>query len=355
MARADGRFDGGRQGIAGRAVFVALAASTVLAATAALASGARVTAQAKVESIAIATPARANDFGWNQMGVAGARAAAKASGAKLTVSDGIGYDNVEPVLRRLARGGADFIVAHASGFNTIGPRVAERERVPVISYDNPKNLVPGLVSDIETSSQDGAYLAGVLAARMSTSGKLGLVLSAADINWFKQSGGFIAGARSVRRNAEFLFAIVGQAAYDDAAAGKRVVSTVIAQGADVVFGMGDGASFGYLQAVETAKRKVWFIDVIGDKRKIDKNGVLLSSVLWDFTKVFRQAIGDIERGTYGRRHYTLGVRNGISLLRTKHIPAPVWAAVVAAQKGVASGRISVPLTPTKAAVDKLLG
>ena len=56
--------------------------------------------------------------------------------------------------------------------------------------------------------------------------------------------------------------------------------TVIAAGADVVFGMGDGSSFGMMQAVETAKapagaRKVWFIDVIGDKRRIDKKGVLL--------------------------------------------------------------------------------
>ena len=51
---------------------------------------------------------------------------------------------------------------------------------------------------------------------------------------------------------KFRFAQIGQAAYADAAGGKRVTQSVIAAGADIVFGMGDGSSFGMLQAVETA-------------------------------------------------------------------------------------------------------
>ena len=68
--------------------------------------------------------------------------------------------------------------------------------------------------------------------------------------------------------------------------------------------MGDGSSFGMLQAVETATPpagadKVWFIDVIGDKSdpSVDPNGVLLSSVLWDFTGAFEDAIAQIDAGT----------------------------------------------------------
>lgn len=327
----------------------AVAAVAGLAAAAALAAG-----TGKVTTIAIAAPAKANDYGWNQMGVMAAKAVGKATGAKVVVNDGIGYDNTEAVLRRLAQSGASFVIAQASGFNTVAPRIAQQYKVPMISYDNPKNLIKGLMSDIETSSQDGAYLAGILAAKMTKTGTVGIVISAADTNWFKQTGGFAAGARSVNPKVKFLFAQVGQAAYDDAAGGKRVAQSVIQGGADVVFGMGDGASFGYLQAAETAAKKVWFIDVIGDKTPIDKKHVLLSSVLWNFTQVFGQAVKDIENGTYGTHYYTLGVKNGISLLKTKYIPAPVWAAVVKAQKGIANGTIKVPLTPTKGAVDKYL-
>ena len=64
-----------------------------------------------------------------------------------------------------------------------------------------------------------------------------------------------------------------------------------------------------LQAVETAKPpagadKVWFIDVIGDKTAIDEQGVLLSSVIWDFTEIFTQAIADIEAGHVRQRRAT---------------------------------------------------
>jgi basic membrane protein A len=309
---------------------------------------------ADVSKIAIATPAKANDYGWNQQGVAAARNAGKVNGATVTVNDGIGYDNTQAVLLRLARSGNDFVIAQASGYNTIAPRVAQQTKVPMIGYDNPKNLVKDYYSDIETTSQDGAYLAGVLAGKTTKSNKLGIVISAADTNWYKQAGGFVAGARSVNEDVTFRFAQVGQAAYDDAAGGKRVMQATIAAGADVVFGMGDGATLGYLQAVETSSKKVWFIDVIGNPTPIDKKGAVLSSVLWDFSKVFKQAIADINAGRYGTKFYTLGLKNGVSLLKTKYISGANWALVQTARQGIINGSVKVPLTPDKKSVTALM-
>jgi basic membrane protein A and related proteins len=325
----------------------------VIGVTASVTTGAFASKSA-VSKIAIATPAKANDYGWNQQGVSAARVAAKVNGATLTVNDGIGYDNTQAVLLRLARSGNQFVIAQASGYNTIAPRVAVQTKVPMISYDNPKNLIKNYMSDIETSSQDGAYLAGVLAAKKTTTNKLGIVISAADTNWFKQAGGFVAGARSVNPDIKFAFSQVGQASYDDAAGGKRVMQATIAAGADVVFGMGDGATLGYIQAVETSSKKVWFIDVIGNPSPIDKKGAILSSVLWDFSKVFKAAISDINAGKYGTHVYTLGLNNGVSILQTKYIPGPVWKLIQQTRKGIISGSIKVPLTPTKASVTSLI-
>lgn len=327
------------------------------AAVAMLAVAAAQSAPAKVTAIAIAAPEKANDYGWNQQGVQGARAAAKALGiATVDVADGIGYENTEPVLRQLASRRPGLIIAQASGFNTVAPRIAQQFKIPVITYDNPKGRIKGLVADISTTSQQGAYLAGILAGKLTQTGTIGVVISAADTNWYKQTGGYIAGARSVNPDVKIRFAQIGQAGYADAAGGKRVTQSVIAAGADIIFGMGDGSSFGMLQAVQTAKKpyKVWFIDVIGDKRKIDKKGVLLSSVIWDFTKVFKQAVFDINRGAFGTHNYNLGVNNGIFLLQTKYIPADVWQLTEQARKGIIAGTVKIPLTPDKKAVDKLL-
>jgi basic membrane protein A len=329
-------------------VLVAATALVVVAGGAAQAS--------KVSKVGFAAPEKPNDYGWNQQGYLGAKKAAKATGATVIAATGIGYENVEPNFRRLAQQGADLIIGHASNFNTIAPRVAQQYKVPTVVWDNPKAVKKGLVSNVTTAAQQGAYLAGVLAAQVTKTGTLGIVVSAADPNWYKQSGGFVQGARSINSKVKFRYARIGQISYADAAGGKRITQQVIAAGADVVFGMGDGASFGMLQAVQTAKppagaTKVYFIDVIGDKSKIDKKGVLLSSELWDFTTIYTQAIKDVNSGTFGKT-YVLGASNGISLLKTNKAPASAWAKVRAAQKKVANGSLKVVVTATEKAVKK---
>src|SRR6266540_5234580 len=311
----------------------------------------------KVKKVGFASPEKPNDYGWNQQGYLGAKAAARATGASVLAATGIGYENVEPDLRRLAQRGANLIIAHASGYNTAAPTIAQQFKVPVVVWDARKGAVKkGLVSNVITAAQQGAYLAGVLAAQVTKTGRLGIVVSASDENWFKQAGGFIQGARSINKQVKFRYARIGQASYADAAGGKRITRTVIAAGADVVFGMGDGASFGMLQAVSTAKapagaKKVWFIDVIGDKRKIDKKGVLLSSELWDFAPIYTRAIKAVNAGTFGTQ-YTLDAKNGLSLLKTNKAPASAWAKVAAAQRKIANGSIKVVSTATEGAVKK---
>src|SRR5207302_10125528 len=227
----------------------------------------------------------------------------------------------------------------------IAARLAQQYKVPTITYDVPTNLKKGVVSYVTTSSQEGAYLAGILAAKMTKTHKVGIVISAADDNWYKMSGGFAAGFRSVDKTSKIFFATVSPTGYDDAATGKRVASSVIAQGADVLFTMGDNASFGYLQAIESASvgHKVWMIGDIGDMTPIDKKHVFLSSVLWNFKGVFTQAIKDVNNGTYGTHGYNLSLKNGgISLLKSKNIQVAVWSQIQTAQAKIKAGKISIP-------------
>ena len=340
-----------RMRVSGLAGFllVAVAALTVVAGGAASAQ--------KVAQVGFASPEKPTDYGWNQQGYIGAKKAAAATGATVLDATGSGYENVEPNLKRLAKQGADLIIAHASGYNSAAPAIAEEFNVPVVVWDAKAGAVKkGLVSNVVTKAQDGAYLAGVLAALSTTTKNLGIVVSASDENWFKQSGGYCQGARSVDKSVKFKYGRIGQASYADAAGGKRITQTVIAAGADVVFGMGDGSSFGMMQAVQTAKApagatKVWFIDVIGDKSKIDKKGVLLSSELWDFAPIYTRAIKAVNAGTFGTT-YVLDAKNGLSLLKTNKAPASAWAKVAAAQKKVANGSVKVVSTATESAVKK---
>src|SRR6059036_1195839 len=327
---------------------VALVGAGTAYATSALRTG-------KVTKVAFASPAKQSDYGWNQQGYLGAKAAAASAGAKFQAVTNIGYDKTDVVLRQLAQGGASFIVAHASGYDTVATRIAKQYKVPVMTYDVATNLTKGLVSYITTSSQQGAYLAGILAARTTKTHKVGIIISASDSNWYKMSGGFAAGFRSVDKTSKIFFATISPTGYDDAAGGKRVADSVMAQGADVLFTMGDNASFGYLQAIGSANvgHKVWMIGDIGDMTPIDKHHVFLSSVLWSFTGTFNQAIKDINGGTYGTHGYNLSLANsGISLLHTKYISAAAWAAITKAKAQVMAGTIKIPVTHNAGAVQK---
>lgn len=303
---------------------------------------------AEIASLAIMTPEPPNDFGWNQQGVAGAQAAAKAAGLAFTAATGLGYGDVRATMRELAQDGAGLIIAHASGYNTAGPEIAEETGGRVAIVDSPNKLKAGRVADYTLSGHEGAYLAGIVAARMTRTRTVAIVVSGEPPAWNAQSFGFASGVRATDPGIKVRYAVIGPAAYSDAAGAKRVTDAVIAAGADVVFGQGNGASFGMLQAVDTARPagggKVWFIDVIGDKSSLDA-AHLLTSVVWDYSGVFASMIADIRADRFGTHDYHLNLASdSIRLLQTPNIPPAVWNEAMAARTAIVSGALKVEET-----------
>ncbi|RMF33469.1 MAG: BMP family ABC transporter substrate-binding protein [Alphaproteobacteria bacterium] len=299
----------------------------------------------EVDAIAILTPEEGTDYGWNQQGIEAAKKAGEITGVEVMVAQGLGYGDVRPTLRELAEEGADLMIAHASGYNTAAPEIAEETGVPVAIVDTPTGLKPGLVADYTLSGHDGAYLAGRLAAKMTRTGTVGIVVSGEPPSWNSQSAAFADGVKAENPQLRVIYAVIGPAAYSDAAGGKRVTESLIAAGADIIFGQGNGSSFGMLQAVETRRAvdggKVLFIDVIGDKSPIDK-GYLLSSVIWDITPVYVQMIRDLRAGSFGTRHYAIGLADdSVRLLKTPQIPEDVWAEIMALREKMIAGEITV--------------
>ena len=246
----------------------------------------------------------------------------------------------------MAAGGAGLIICHASGYQTVCPEFAAESDVPVAVIENKDAVSPGLVSDIETQAQEVAYLAGVLAGKTTQTGTVGVVVSGEPPTWNYMTVGFAEGLKAAKSDAKLLYSVIGEAAYDDAAGAKRVTEQQLAADADVIFGMGDGASFGMIQAIEehnaqAGATKAWFIDVIGDKRA-EHGDVLLSSVLFDYTGIYRQMIDDLKAGTFGKI-YTMDVKNGG--VRLLDLPGDVAQetkdAVADAEKAIVDGSIKV--------------
>jgi basic membrane protein A and related proteins len=313
----------------------------------------------QVRRIAIMTPERGTDMGWNQAGIVSARAAAQRLGVQLEVAEGLGYPDIRPIMRELAANGADLIIAHASGYNNTAFEVGVERNVPVAVVDTPRKVVrPGLVADYTLTGHTGAFIAGVLAARATRTGTIGIVVSGEPPSWNSQSHAFASGARSVRANIPIRYAVIGPAAFSDAPGGRRVADAVIAAGADIILGQGNGATMGMLQAITTSRAadggQAWLIDVIGDKSQAAPNH-LLTSVLWDITPVIVNMVEDIRAGRFGSRPYTIGLEdNSVRLLRTRHINDAQWAEVEAAKQRILRGEQQVAMVTDAAQIRSLV-
>jgi basic membrane protein A len=338
-----------------------IAVSTVLAACAGRgATTTNASPKTKFTNVTIVTPATESDHGWNQMGLRGAEAAAKSTGLKLTADTNVGYDNTETILTQAAqKSGVGFVIAHASGFGEAADHANQKTGVPFLITDFPSKQIKGKIGVITFSAQEGGYLAGIAAAKTTKTNKLGIAVSADDINWYTMSGGFIAGAKSVNPSIHVDVAYIGAASYDDSSGGKKVVQQLIASGDDVVFGMGDGATIGYVAAVDEANQagnKVKYIADIGDVSDLVKDqSEVLTSVLWEFDGAYEAAIKDIKAGTFARSPYDLNLKNGgIKLQQTADLTSDIQALVKTATAGIEDGSVKVPDTTTKDQLSALL-
>lgn len=308
-----------------------------------------------VERFAVVTPALESDYGWNQAGIVGAQEAAEELGIELDENTDVGYDNGETILTQVAENDNQFVIAHANGFNTDGHRVGVQTGIPVLVNNTDQNT-PGTVATVQIESAGGGYLAGVVAAMQTETDTVGIVASAEDVNWMGMSGGFAQGAYSVNPDIEIVFASIGPAEYGDSAGGTAVANQVIAAGADVIFGMGDGATVGYLQAIETSDRDVKYIGTVGDVTPIlEDEATLLTSVMWNFKHAYVEAIQDIENGTYGTKTYVLNVENdGLSLLDTSQLTDEMKTAVEEAVASIADGSADLEVTTDIAGVQSVI-
>ncbi len=309
--------------------------------------------------VGLAIPEAGTDKGWNEQGKKGLERIAKKYAFKIEVAEALGYGDIKPTLRDMVRKGCELIICHAAGYQIVAPEIARETGVKVITVENHKGITPGLVSDIDTQPQGGCYLAGWLAGKMTRSNIVGIVTSGEPPTWNRMSAGFAQGLKASNPNSRLIYSVIGEEAYADAAGGKRHTETQIAVGADVIFGLGDGASFGMLQACSTKRAadggKVWFIDVIGDKRSIDKADVLLSSVLMDMSVVYDEAVKSFMDGTFGKQHWVSMNNGAIYLLEpNKAVPQTVRAELKTIEAKILAGKIKVNDLPVAADLHKFL-
>lgn len=313
-----------------------------------------------VTKVAFVAPYSDNEPDWTKQAQEVVEEWPKKLGIRVDKVDASQTDDLRGVFEQVSHEGNQLVFAHDSRYADVAEAVAKQTRVPTLVWGERSEPSDGVVGQITVEDKEGAYMAGLVAAKSAYTRRLAIIViadgSAWDTaTWNRMAGGYVAGARSIDPREQIDYAQVGQ---NGSATVKQVHDMAIRmqkRGSQMVFALGGAATLGALQAVEEIQGEDQYVGVIGDKAEANRENFVLESVMIDTRPAFEQARRDVRAGRFAEHPYALTLRNrGVWLFSTGRTPSDALEAGLAAGRKISSGRLKVPVTPTSEAVEALI-
>jgi basic membrane protein A and related proteins len=307
-------------------------------------------AAAQKMRIALVLPSTVDDMAWSQSMVEGLRAVQKKMGEsnlELAISEKLGRAvDAGAATRQYASQGFDIVIAHGSQYQSVLPEIAKDFPKTTFAYGTAFQTAPNIFA-YDPQAQDGAYLLGILAARMTKTGVIGIVGPVEAGDAVKYNHGFQQGV--VRTNPQAKVRIAYTGSFNDIVGAGELAKTHMTAGADILTGSSQQA-VGAVRAVADKPGTYWLSTDL-DQSSLGPNAVLASQV-YDWEKVVNKIIELRKKGTLGGQVLTLSFADGTlefkynSKLADK-VPGDVKDAVEKAKKDIVSGALKVELPQKK--------
>jgi basic membrane lipoprotein Med (substrate-binding protein (PBP1-ABC) superfamily) len=325
------------------------AAPTTAPTTAATEAPAAATqAPAKVFKVAVVMPSKINDLAFSQSMYDSLNRIKNEMGADkfdFAYSDNLFVvDDAAAAIRDYASKGYDLVIAHGSQYGSSlseiapdFPKTAFAWGTTVDTYTEKgiKNIFA-----YEARAEEGGYVNGVMAAKLSKSGTIGVIgpIETGDAKLYVD--GFKAGVMATNPSAQVNVNWIGS--FSDVALASEAAQTQINAGADVL----TGSAQMVVGAVGVAKDKgvLWF-GTQSDQSSLAPNIVVASQVyVWD--SVIKQMMDLMSKGTLGGQAFAINLQNGGEVVQYNpayQLPADVKQAADDTIKGISDGSIKVEL------------
>jgi len=201
------------------------------------------------------------DKSFNEAAYNGAERFKKESGTAYREFEVTNETQRDQALRNLARRGATVIVA--VGFAQAAPVETAAKEFPKVKFAIIDAVVeqPN-VQSIVFKEQEGSFLAGMMAAQASKTGKIGFI-GGMDIPLIRAfSCGYVQGAKFAKPSVEVFQNMTGTtpAAWRDPTRGGELARSQFDRGADVVYAAAGGTGLGVLQAAKDRGRLAIGVD-----------------------------------------------------------------------------------------------
>ena len=262
-------------------------------------------------------------------------------GIEYTYDDNVQPSEFEKVLRRYAEEGYDLIVGDAfADEETVRRVAAEYSDVPFVFGSGLGPASPNF-SVFDNWIHEPAYLAGMIAGSLTESHVIGVVGGhpAPEVN--RLINAFRAGARET--NPEVQLKVVFIESWFDPPKAKEAASTLISQGADVLY----AERAGVIEACAEASVPC-FGNLIAQHELAPE--VVVSSVLWDMWPTVDTIVTSIKDGSYTSSdlaEYSTMSHGGARLAPFRgweaRLPAEIQETVKVRSSEIRSGRFRVPI------------
>lgn len=194
--------------------------------------------------------------------------------------------------------------------------------------------------------QEGCFLAGYLAGKMSRTQKIAYVGGMEGALMKRFEVGYIAGARTASPGIQVQVKYIGN--WTDMPKGKDLAILLMSQGVDILFAAAGKGGEGVLRAVNERGPGFYAIGVDADQDYMFP-GRVLTSMMKRVDNAVYETVADLYRGKWQPGERVLGIREGgLSLSPMKYtrkeVPPKVLEEIERLTRMIAEGRLIVPTT-----------
>ena len=291
--------------------------------------------------VALVVPSTVDDLAWSQSMY---DALKKNPNIELAVSERMGKPvDASAAVRQYATQGYDIIFAHGAQYQGVLKELAPE--FPKVMFAYGTGFQSGAnITAYDPQAQEGAYLMGYLAGKLSKSKVVGIVGPVEAGDAIKYNRGFQQGVEAAKNDVKVRIAYTGS--FGDLVKAGEIAKTHMDAGADILTGSSQQVP-GAIKAA-AAKPGTYWMSTDMDQSSIAADTVLVAQV-YNWEKVVGKMIEQRQKGDVSGKHLTMSFADGTLELKynpklADKIPQALKDEVENLKKDIASGKLKIDVS-----------
>lgn len=254
----------------------------------------------------------ANDQGWNATAVEGLNQVKEELGIETTYMENVQLADAEASFRDYASQGYNLVMGHGFQFGEPALRVAKEFPESYFASTESNSSGENMASYV-VGAEQGGYLMGLIAGSMTESKKVGVVGGFEQPSIIKEVEAFKIGAKEANPEVEVVSAYINS--FTDVTAGSTAASSMLDQGADILYHVANQAGTGVIKSAQEAGKLA--LGNSYDQNSIAPETVICSTV-YNIPKVILEAAKQVQDKKFEGGVFNLGMADGVVEIAPYH-------------------------------------